>query len=195
MLEASPDTAVYRHANGDVHDQAGGRDGAWLSLAAARETFNDSLHSGVTVLVDTTAGIDLDNLAFDDPGPDDALPPPPRPMPRARVRSLRSRSRRLSLNQNQSRRPNLSRSRSRSQSLNRRLSPIRCPSQSRRQNQNRFQARNRSPNSRRPSRLSIPKRIGLSSPGSPVARSCPAAGLPSAPARWRASMPAVRPSI
>ncbi|MEO1470736.1 MAG: Ig-like domain-containing protein, partial [Pseudomonadota bacterium] len=77
MLEASPDTAVFRDGDGVVHvklvaEMAHGY--LWPQPGAAMP---GSLHSGVTLLVDTKAGLDLDALVFDDPGPDDVLPPPP----------------------------------------------------------------------------------------------------------------------
>lgn len=77
MLEASPDTAVYRAPDGTatiklVAEMAHGY--LWPQHGAAS---NNGLHSGVTVLVDTEADLDLGALVFDDPAPGDTLPPPP----------------------------------------------------------------------------------------------------------------------
>ncbi|MGF1444652.1 MAG: Ig-like domain-containing protein [Pikeienuella sp.] len=74
MLEASPDTAVFRDAEGHVHiklvaEMSGGR---WLQPGVAM-----TAHSGVTVMVDTSADLDLDALIFDDPVPDDGSGPRP----------------------------------------------------------------------------------------------------------------------
>ncbi|MBX2855765.1 MAG: hypothetical protein KTR21_12320 [Rhodobacteraceae bacterium] len=77
MLEASPDTAVYRDADGQVHIKLVGEMAHGYLWPQPGESYNDALHSGVTVLVDTQANVDLDNLNFNDPGPDDVLPPPP----------------------------------------------------------------------------------------------------------------------
>ncbi|MEO0522424.1 MAG: G8 domain-containing protein [Pseudomonadota bacterium] len=77
MLEASPDTAVYRDANGEVHIKLVAEMAHGFLWPQPGATYNDSLHSGVTVIVDTEADLDLDALTFDDPGPGDALPLPP----------------------------------------------------------------------------------------------------------------------
>ncbi len=77
MLEASPDTAVYRDTNGEVYIKLVGQMAHGYLWPQPGETFEHGLHSGVTVLVDTTANLDLDALVFDDPGVDDVLPPPP----------------------------------------------------------------------------------------------------------------------
>ncbi len=65
MLERSPDTAVFRDADGQVHlklvaEMSGGSQ--WLQPGAA-----DTPHSGVIVMVDTTADLDLNQLVFNDP--------------------------------------------------------------------------------------------------------------------------------
>ncbi|MEM9043739.1 MAG: cadherin-like domain-containing protein [Pseudomonadota bacterium] len=77
MLEASHDTAVFRDADGVVHvklvaEMAHGY--LWPQPGAA---IPGSLNSGVTVLVNTAAEINLDNLVFDDPEPGETLGPPP----------------------------------------------------------------------------------------------------------------------
>lgn len=77
MLKASPDTAAFRDADGGVHvklvaEMAHGC--LWPQPGAA---MLGSLHSGVTVLVDTTANLNLNRLEFDDPEPGEALGPPP----------------------------------------------------------------------------------------------------------------------
>ena len=77
MLEASPDTAVYRDADGQVHIKLVGEMAHGYLWPQPGESYNDALHSGVTVLVDTQADLDLDTLEFNDPGPGDVLPPPP----------------------------------------------------------------------------------------------------------------------
>ncbi|MEO1539724.1 MAG: G8 domain-containing protein [Pseudomonadota bacterium] len=77
MLEASPDTAVYRDEAGEVHIKLVAEMAHGYVWPQPGVTYNDTLHSGVTVIVDTEADLDLDALIFDDPGPDDTLPPPP----------------------------------------------------------------------------------------------------------------------
>ena len=77
MLGASPDTAVFQDADGQVHVKLVAQMAHGYLWPQPGETFNDTLHSGVTVLVDTEAGVDLDALVFDDPQPDEALPPLP----------------------------------------------------------------------------------------------------------------------
>jgi len=77
MLEASPDTAVFRDADGAVHvklvaEMAHGY--LWPQPGAA---MSGSLNSGVTLLVDMSAGLDLGALEYDDPTADDLLGPPP----------------------------------------------------------------------------------------------------------------------
>ncbi|MEM9097708.1 MAG: Ig-like domain-containing protein [Pseudomonadota bacterium] len=77
MLEASPDTAVFRDASEVVHiklvaQMAHGY--LWPQPGVAME---GSLHSGVTVLVDTTARVNLNRLEFDNPEPGEELGPPP----------------------------------------------------------------------------------------------------------------------
>ena len=73
MLNASPDTAVFRDDTGEVHiklvaEMAHGY--LWPQPGVAEE---GSLHSGVTVLVDTSANVDPDNLDYHDPTPDAVL--------------------------------------------------------------------------------------------------------------------------
>lgn len=77
MLVSSPDTAVFRDGDGEVHIKLVGEMAhgyLWPQPGVAME---GSLNSGVTVLVDTSADIDIDNLVYDDPTSDDVLPPPP----------------------------------------------------------------------------------------------------------------------
>ncbi|MEL6234908.1 MAG: G8 domain-containing protein, partial [Pseudomonadota bacterium] len=77
MLEASPDTAVFRDADGVVHVKLVGEMAhgyLWPQPGAAPDGF---LNSGVTVLVDMEADLDLGALVFNDPQPGDALGPPP----------------------------------------------------------------------------------------------------------------------
>ncbi|MEL6205422.1 MAG: G8 domain-containing protein [Pseudomonadota bacterium] len=77
MLEASPDTAVYRAESGEVYIKLVAEMAHGYLWPQPGATYDYELHSGVTVLVDTEAGVDLDALVFDDPEPGDLLPPPP----------------------------------------------------------------------------------------------------------------------
>ncbi|MGF1453889.1 MAG: Ig-like domain-containing protein [Alphaproteobacteria bacterium] len=77
MLEASPDTAVFRDADGAVHIKLVAQMAHGYLWPQPGATYQNGLHSGVTVLVDTAANIDLNTLEFNDPTPDEALPPPP----------------------------------------------------------------------------------------------------------------------
>ncbi|MEO0821605.1 MAG: Ig-like domain-containing protein [Pseudomonadota bacterium] len=77
MLEASPDTAVYRAPNGEVTIKLVAEMAHGYLWPQPGVTYNNALHSGVTVLVDTSADLDLAALSFDDPTPQDRLGPPP----------------------------------------------------------------------------------------------------------------------
>ena len=83
MLQASPDTAVYRDDEGQVHIKLVAQMAHGYLWPQPGETYNDTLHSGVTVLVDTEAEDRSGRLSFL------TIPTrtkcwPHRPMPKAR---------------------------------------------------------------------------------------------------------------
>lgn len=80
MLEASPDTAVFRDANGDVHIKLVAQMAHGELWEQPGNDYSGELHSGVTILVDTRAGIDPDALVFDDPEQGETLAPAPYPI-------------------------------------------------------------------------------------------------------------------
>ncbi|MEL6476472.1 MAG: G8 domain-containing protein [Pseudomonadota bacterium] len=77
MLEASPDTAVFRDASGEVHIKLVAEMAHGYLWPQPGTSFQDKLLGGVTVLVDQEADLDLTTLTYDDPRPGDTLGPPP----------------------------------------------------------------------------------------------------------------------
>ncbi|MGF1447035.1 MAG: Ig-like domain-containing protein [Pikeienuella sp.] len=76
-LEASPDTAVFRDADGVVHVKLVAEMAHGYLWPQPGTAMPGSLNSGVTVLVNTAADLDLSALVYDDPTPNDLLGPPP----------------------------------------------------------------------------------------------------------------------
>ncbi|MEM9047894.1 MAG: G8 domain-containing protein [Pseudomonadota bacterium] len=81
MLQASPDTAVFRDSAGEVHIKLVAQMAHGYLWPQPGVAYEDALHSGVTVLVDTEADLDLRDLVYDDPRPGDTIGPPPLPDP------------------------------------------------------------------------------------------------------------------
>ncbi len=77
MLERSPDTAVFRGDDGTVRIKLVAEMAHGYLWPQPGETMADGLHSGVTVLVDTGANVNLERLTYNDPSSGETLGEPP----------------------------------------------------------------------------------------------------------------------